>query len=607
MRHVFLSLLTIVAVAVTTVAQGPTRTKVMLLDGESGGPYHKWQLGTPLIRQVLEETGRFDVTVVTAPAATGVLDGFMPDFAAYKAVIFNYDAPDERWPAPIKAAFERYVDGGGGVVIVHAADNAFSGWKAFNDMIGVGGWRDRTVASGPYWYYKDDKLLFTRTTSSACSERRPPGCIPDVGAGGSADGRSHLPGELVVVDDVADSGRTLGLVIKLLRGFGAEVRSLRYDDDAKTWQVTVLRGDGPDAAETTETFDAVVAATGQLNRPHIPDIEGLDSFDGPVFHSARWDHDVDLTGRHVGVVGIGASAIQFVPAIAESAASLTLFQRSANYVAPKADAPLSPRARRLLRVEALRKAYRFSIWARFEARFMALRDGSTLNRMGQNLFDKGLAKAVGPKLTPEMVVPDYALGCKRILIANDWYPTLMRPDVTVVPGGVQKVEPGAVVVDGVSHPVDTLIFGTGFESTGFLMPMTVTGRHGVDLQESWAEGAEAHLGITVSGFPNLFVLYGPNTNLGHNSIVFMLERQISYALTCIRSLVSDPRPLDVRPGAQAASNRRLERRLATTVWATACHSWYKTESGRITNNWSGTTSDYWRRTWRPRWTDFDRV
>lgn len=159
MRHVFLSLLTIVAVAVTTVAQGPTRTKVMLLDGESGGPYHKWQLGTPLIRQVLEETGRFDVTVVTAPAATGVLDGFMPDFAAYKAVIFNYDAPDERWPAPIKAAFERYVDGGGGVVIVHAADNAFSGWKAFNDMIGVGGWRDRTVASGPYWYYKDDKLV----------------------------------------------------------------------------------------------------------------------------------------------------------------------------------------------------------------------------------------------------------------------------------------------------------------------------------------------------------------------------------------------------------------------------------------------------------------
>ena len=386
---------------------------------------------------------------------------------------------------------------------------------------------------------------------------------------------------------------------------GTEVKALHYDDDTKSWHVTVT--DLHTGTQTTETFDAVVAATGQLNRPHIPALDGLDSFEGPVFHSARWDHDLDLTGRHVGVVGIGASAIQFVPAIAEAAASLTLFQRSANYVAPKADAPLSARARRLLHVDAFRKAYRFSIWARFEARFMALRDGSVLNKMGQNLFDKGLAKAVGPKLTREMVVPDYTLGCKRILIAKDWYPTLMRPDVEVVCGGVERIEPDAVVVDGVAHPVDTLVFGTGFESTGFLMPMTVTGRHGIDLHQSWADGAEAHHGITVSGFPNLFVLYGPNTNLGHNSIIFMLERQITYALTCIRSLVGDRRPLDVRPGAQAASNRRVQRDLGRTVWATSCHSWYKTATGRITNNWSGTTLDYWRRTWRPRWSDFDRV
>ena len=159
MRQFFPGLLAAVAVAVTVTAQGPARTKVMLLDGESGGPYHKWQLTTPLIKKALDETGRFDVTVVTAPAATGVLDGFTPDFAAYKAVVFNYDAPDERWPAPIRAAFEQYVSAGGGVVIVHAADNAFSGWKAYNDMIGVGGWRGRTVASGPYWYYKNDKLV----------------------------------------------------------------------------------------------------------------------------------------------------------------------------------------------------------------------------------------------------------------------------------------------------------------------------------------------------------------------------------------------------------------------------------------------------------------
>ena len=159
MRQMWMSGLAWLAVAVTVMAQAPTRTKVMLLDGESGGPYHKWQATTPLIKQALEETGRFDVTVVTAPAAAGVLDGFRPDFGSYKAVVFNYDAPDERWPAPLRASFEQYVSGGGGAVIVHAANNAFPGWKAYNDMIGVGGWRGRTVASGPYWYYKDDRLV----------------------------------------------------------------------------------------------------------------------------------------------------------------------------------------------------------------------------------------------------------------------------------------------------------------------------------------------------------------------------------------------------------------------------------------------------------------
>lgn len=159
MRQMCLGLVAIVALGVGVVAQGPARVKVMLLDGESGGPYHKWQLTTPLMKKVLEETGRFDVTVVTAPAATGVLTDWVPDFKAYGAVVLNYDAPDERWPAPLRAAFEQYVAGGGGAVYVHAADNAFPTWKAWNDMIGVGGWRGRTVASGPYWYYKDDKLV----------------------------------------------------------------------------------------------------------------------------------------------------------------------------------------------------------------------------------------------------------------------------------------------------------------------------------------------------------------------------------------------------------------------------------------------------------------
>lgn len=178
MRHLFLGLLAVVTAGVALAAQAPARTRIMLLDGESGGPYHKWQLTTPLLKQALEETGLFQVDVVTAPAATGVLNDFKPDFSQYRAVVFNYDAPDERWPEPLRASFEQYVTNGGGVVIVHAADNAFAGWKAYNDMIGVGGWRGRTVASGPYFYYKDDKLVRDPADGPGASHgRRTPAVI----------------------------------------------------------------------------------------------------------------------------------------------------------------------------------------------------------------------------------------------------------------------------------------------------------------------------------------------------------------------------------------------------------------------------------------------
>jgi len=183
----------------------------------------------------------------------------------------------------------------------------------------------------------------------------------------------------------------------------------------------------------------------------------------------------------------------------------------------------------------------------------------------------------------------------------------MEPHVTVVTDPVERVTPGGVVAAGEEHPVDTIIFGTGFQSTGFLAPMQITGRNGVDLHTSWKDGAEATLGITVSGFPNLYVLYGPNTNLGHNSIIFMLERQIRYAIECIEALAEqDLAWLDVKPEVQAAYNDQVQRELAGTVWGDSCHSWYKTESGKITNNWSGTTLRYWRRTVAPRLDDYVR-
>jgi cation diffusion facilitator CzcD-associated flavoprotein CzcO len=375
--------------------------------------------------------------------------------------------------------------------------------------------------------------------------------------------------------------------------FSTEVTAATFDEGTGTWTLDLASGERFEA-------DVVVAATGQLNRPHIPAIAGLADFPGTVFHSARWDHDHDLAGEDVAVIGIGASAIQFVPAIAEQVGRMTLFQRSVNYVGPKPDALISERARRLLAaVPPLRLLYRASIWARFESRFVIFKQGSKLGDIGRKKFADGLKPLATADLPEEAIVPDYPLGCRRILISNDWYPTLARDDVEVVTAPVERIEPDAVVAGGTRYPADTIIFGTGFKTTDFLEPITVTGAGGAVLGAVWADGAEAHLGITVSGFPNLFLLYGPNTNLGHNSIIFMLERQIGWILQAVRTLATEGRRwVDVTPEAQAASNARLDRELARTVWAGSCHSWYKDARGRITNNWSSYTWRYWQRTRR---------
>ncbi|QXC60386.1 NAD(P)/FAD-dependent oxidoreductase [Aquihabitans sp. G128] len=413
-----------------------------------------------------------------------------------------------------------------------------------------------------------------------------------------ADWSRRFPEQPEILDYLESVADDFGLRPHL--AFGSEVVEAAFDEEQGCWHLAFADG-------STDDVDVVVSATGQLNRPHVPDIPGLDDFAGTAFHSARWDHDHDLSGRDVAVIGIGASAIQFVPELAGTTGSLRLFQRSANYVGPKPDGEFSERAKwAFARFPTLQRLYRASIWARFEARWSLFTDGSRTAPLAQKAFDKGLGELVSVDLPGEVVVPDYPLGCKRILISNDWYPTLLRPDVAVITEPIERIVPEGVVAGGTTHPVDTIVFGTGFQTTGFLAPMRVTGRAGRDLHDGWAAGAEAHLGITVSGFPNLFLLYGPNTNLGHNSIVFMLERQIGYALTCIRDLVEDGLPWrDVRPEAQAASNRRLVAELDRTVWAAGCHSWYKTASGRITNNWSGPSARYWLRTVRRRSEDFD--
>lgn len=369
---------------------------------------------------------------------------------------------------------------------------------------------------------------------------------------------------------------------------GVEVVAASWDDDELRWTLEL-------ADRETVCADVVVSGLGQLNRPYIPDIAGLGSFEGTVFHSARWDHDHDLRAERVAVIGIGASAIQFVPRVAKMARSTVLFQRSVNYVVPKPDRPYRAWERWMLdRFPVVQRAYRASIYWRFEARYGLMRKGSRLGALVQRGFRRQIAPMISEELPAEALVPDYTPGCRRLLIANDWYPTLRRPDVEVVTSHVERVSEHAVhTVDGREFPVDTIIFGTGFRATEFLSPLHITGRDGVELNKAWADGASAYLGITVPGFPNLFMLYGPNTNLGHNSILFMIEQQVGW----IRSLLVDMQrdgiaSAEVTPAAMRRYDAELDEALERTVWAEDCHSWYKTDTGRVTNNWPSHTVGY---------------
>ena len=375
---------------------------------------------------------------------------------------------------------------------------------------------------------------------------------------------------------------------------GVEVTDAAWDDEALVWRLGLRTSDG--VREEAEV-DVVVSGLGQLNRPHVPDLPGLESFRGTVFHSARWDHGHDLRGERVGVIGIGASAIQFVPRVAEVARSLVLFQRSANYVAPRNDRPYPAWQRRLFqRFPSVQRAYRSSIYWRLEARFSVMRRDSRLGGWLARKFTDRLGGLASDRLPREALIPDYPPGCKRILIADDWYPTLLRPHVSVVTADVEAVTPtGVVTADGVETPLDTIIFGTGFRTTEFLAPLRITGRGGRPLDEVWSDGARAFLGLSVPGFPNFFMLYGPNTNLGHNSILFMIEQQVGYLVQLLQEeVVRGARAADVRVPAAERFDRAVQEAAASTVWAEGCTSWYKTADGRITNNWTDRTTAYRR-------------
>lgn len=375
---------------------------------------------------------------------------------------------------------------------------------------------------------------------------------------------------------------------------GDEAISAEWDDGAKSWTVQTASG-------KTFTGDILVGALGQLNRPNWPKIDGLDTFKGAKMHSARWDHSVSWEGKRVAVIGSAASAVQIIPEVAKTAAQLTVFQRTPNWVVPRRDVPVSPQEQALMFTEpetamdigARSRQLMYDnadhfFWQVFQWT-QAGREAYTAiatNHLNDQVRDPELRK----KLTP-----DYPVGCRRILISDDYFPALQRDNVELVTSGPEKIdETGITAPDGTHREFDILVFATGFETTEWKWSVDVKGVDGKHLNDVWADHPSAYAGITVSGFPNLFVLYGPNTNLGHNSITFMLERQVEYMMKAIEAMdAQSAKSMMPKKSAQDAWNKRIQADLKKTVWADpACNSWYKTEDGLITQNWSSHTRDY---------------
>ena len=361
-----------------------------------------------------------------------------------------------------------------------------------------------------------------------------------------------------------------------------------FDEGRAAWDLTLDDGEAIRAS-------VVVSAVGQLNRPAFPDIAGRDEFAGPSWHSARWDHSVDLTGLRVAVVGTGASAIQFVPEVAKAAAHVDVYQRSAPYVLPKPDRPYREGEQAIFdKFPAVRKADRLRIFLYGELLTSGFVMSPKLLAIPMQQWRRQLHAHITDPQLREKCIPDYVMGCKRVLFSNDWYPTLARPDVELVTDPIDRIVPdGVLTADGAVRQADVIIYGTGFKTVDFLAPMAVTGPTGRRLDEAWRDGAEAYLGLSVSGYPNFFMLYGPNTNLGGNSILYMLEGQIGYVLRAIQALEAHRLDwIDVRPEVQRAFNAWVDKASRTSVWETGCHSWYTTASGRNTNNWPDHTFLY---------------
>jgi len=366
--------------------------------------------------------------------------------------------------------------------------------------------------------------------------------------------------------------------------YGADVTACEWDG---RWTVSCADG-------RVWKADALIIACGQLHQPAIPRVEGFEEFAGHSFHSARWDHDYALEGKRVAVIGTGASAVQFVPEIAKRAGRLYVFQRTGNWFLPRRNREYPGVVRAAIRylpgVQALRRRF---IYYYAESLTMMIRHPRTVGQIGRLRSALFMRWQLRDPVVRRKAWPRYTFGCKRVLFSSHFLPALQRPNVELVTERFARFEPtGVITEDGALREVDCVIWGTGFRTTSFMLPMRVAGVGGRTLSDEWSGGPRAHLGMCVPGFPSLFLVYGPNTNTSGGSIIFYEEAQAAYirqALSAVRRRGGGA--IEVRREVEAASDRELQARFAGTAW-TQCDSWYRDDTGRIVTNWPGYMTDY---------------
>ena len=379
------------------------------------------------------------------------------------------------------------------------------------------------------------------------------------------------------------------------------VTALRFNNTEDIWRVDIQGGDLLEAR-------FVVSAIGQLHIPRWPDIPGMASFEGPTWHSAEWNHDIDLSGSKVGVIGNAASAVQFIPEIAKSAGEVHIFQRSANWMISKPDREYRNWEKKLRkRIPVLLKMDRFRLWLMGEAYFSLMGQNRLWKAVGEWRCRRYIKRTVKDAELRKKLVPDYPIGAKRILLSDNYYPSLNLEHVCLHTDAIASVLPGGVQAGDSIIDLDVLIYATGFRTNPFLSQINVEGSFGRTLAEAWNDGEKAYLGIAVAGFPNFFMMYGPNTNLGHNSIIIMSECQARYIAQCIEHTTERGyHRIEVKEDVMFGYDDEIQERLKRTAWALIDESWYKS-GDRIPNNWPGRTTEYARRTRRVNFRDFNII